>query len=79
MARLRTFEIRSLTRLPVSMTESRVEMNVSSDPVVETADESVAFSVLVRHEPDASLTKLQSTAIRRAIDILTARQSDDAS
>jgi len=74
MRRLRTFEIRSLTRLPVSLTQSRVEMNVSNDPYVETADESVAFSVLVRHKRNDSLQKLRSTAIQRAIDILAAQQ-----
>jgi hypothetical protein len=73
MRRLRGFEIRSLTRIPVSMTESRIEMNITNDPDVETADESVAFSVLVRHKANASPYTLRSTAIQRAVDILAAQ------
>ena len=35
------FQIRSLTRLPVSATQTRVEANITDDADVESADESI--------------------------------------
>ena len=65
-----TFELRSLTRLQISPTESRVEGNISSDDDVENADESVAFSVLISHKKNPSLRDLRSAALQRTLDIL---------
>ena len=48
------FRIRALTRVPVSPTLSRVEGNITNDSDVENSDESVAFSVLVRHHKEPS-------------------------
>ena len=67
------FELRSLTRLRISPTQSRVEGNISSDADVENADESVAFSVLIEHRKNPSLRVLQSSAFQRALDILASQ------
>jgi hypothetical protein len=69
-----TFQIRSLTRQPVSPTQSRVEANITNDVDVENADESVAFSVMVRHNDNASLQDLQLAALQRAHDILASQR-----
>jgi hypothetical protein len=72
------FELRSLTRLPISPTQSRVETNITSDPDVEHADESVAFSVLIEHKKNPSLRDLQSSALQRALDILESQRNSQA-
>jgi hypothetical protein len=64
------FELRSLTRLRISPTQSRVEANITNDPDVENADESVAFSLLIHHKKNPSLRDFRSTALQRALDIL---------
>jgi hypothetical protein len=66
-------ELRSLTRLRISQTQSRVEANITNDPNVENADESVAFSVLIEHKKNPSLRDLRSGALQRAFDILTSQ------
>jgi len=69
------FELRSLTRLRISPTQSRVEGNITNDPDVENADESVAFSVLIEHKKNPSLRVLQSSALQRALDILASQKN----
>ena len=72
---LSTFQIRSLVHLPVSPTQSRIEANISNDADVEASDESVAFSVLIRHKDNSSPQDLQSIALQRAQDILASQRS----
>jgi hypothetical protein len=72
-----TFQIRALTQLPLSPTQSRVEANVSDNADAENADESVAFSVLIRHGDNPSLQDLQSAALKRARDILASQRRRD--
>jgi hypothetical protein len=52
------FELRSLTRRRISPTQSRVEANITNDPDVENADESVAFSLLIHHKKKSILARL---------------------
>jgi hypothetical protein len=70
----RSFQIRSLTRLPVSATQSRVEGNITDDADVENADESVAFSLLIHHKLNPSRQNLQSAALQRAQNILASQR-----
>ena len=65
------FEIRSMTCLPISTTQSRVELSITDNPDVENSDESIAFSVLIRHKVNTSPQNLQSAALKRALDILS--------
>jgi hypothetical protein len=74
MKRAPKFQIRSLTRLPVSATHSRVEVNITDDADVENADESVAFSVLISHKANPSRLDLQFAALQRAQDILASQR-----
>jgi hypothetical protein len=69
------FQMQSLTCLPVSASQSRVETNITDDPDVENADESVAFSVLVHHKKNPSLKELQLSALQRALEILASQHS----
>jgi hypothetical protein len=70
------FQMGSLTHLPISATQSRVEANITSDPDdVENADESVAFSVLIHHNKNPSLHELEANALQRALEILTSQHS----
>ena len=72
------FELRSLTCLPISPTQSRVEANITSDADVEHSDESVAFSVLIEHKKNPSPRDLQSGALQRALDILESQRTSQA-
>jgi hypothetical protein len=69
------FHVRSLTRLRVSATQSRIEVNISSDADVENSDESLAFSVLVHHQRNPSPEEILSIALKRALDILATQCS----
>jgi hypothetical protein len=75
MKRAPTFHIRSLTHLPLSPTQSRVEANIADNADAENADESVAFSVLVRHGDKPSVRDLRSAALKRARDILASQRA----
>jgi hypothetical protein len=70
-----TFSMRSLTRLPVSLTLSRIEVNISSNADVENSDESVAFSLLVQHRRNSSPQEILSGALERALDILATQRN----
>ena len=69
------FLIRSAVHLSVSATQSRIEVSISSDPDVESSDESLAFSVLIQHRANSSSEELFSIALRRALDILASQRS----
>jgi hypothetical protein len=64
------FRIGSLTLLPVSATESRVDMTISDNRDPESADESIAFSVLVTHKHVPTLQELELAAVRRVQELL---------
>jgi len=69
------FHVRSLTRLRVSATQSRIEVNISNDADVENSDESLAFSVLIHHQRNPSPEEILSIALKRAVDILAMQRS----
>jgi hypothetical protein len=69
------FRIRSLVHLPISATQSRIEVNISSDPDVESSDESLAFSFLIQHRTNSSAQEILSVALKRALDILDSQRS----
>jgi len=69
------FHIRSVTRLPVSATQSRIEVNISSHADVENSDESLAFSLLIQHQTNSSPQKILFIALKRARDILATQRS----
>jgi len=73
MGRKPEFRIWSLTLLPISATESRVEMSVATSRNPEDADESVALSVLIGHKDLPTLQELKSEALRRAQDVLASQ------
>src|ERR1700680_1737156 len=68
-----TFNVRALTRLPISTTQSRVEVSITDNTDVQNSDESIAFSVLIQHKANPSLQNLQYAALKRAQDILASQ------
>jgi hypothetical protein len=75
MERKAKFRIWSLTLLPISATESRVDMSVATSQNPEDADESVAFSLLIGHTDSPTLRELELEALRRAQDVLASQAS----
>ena len=73
MERKPEFRIWSLTLLPISATEARVEMSVATSRNPEDADESVAFSLLIGHNESQTLKELELEGIRRAQDVLASQ------
>jgi hypothetical protein len=68
-----TFNVWALTRLPISTTQSRVEVSITDNTDVQNSDESIAFSVLIQHKANPSLQNLQYAALKRAQDILASQ------
>jgi hypothetical protein len=62
--------VSSITVIPMTPTESRIDMTVGDEPSMEDAEESVALSVTIIHEECPTLQELQLKAIRRAQDML---------
>jgi hypothetical protein len=67
------FHIRSMTCLPISTTQSRVELSITDNTDVEDSDESIALSLLIRHKVNPSPQNLQSAALKRAQNILASQ------
>jgi hypothetical protein len=67
------FQIRSVTCLPISTTQSRVELSITDNTDVDNSDESIAFSLLIRHNVNPSRQHLQSAALKRAQNILASQ------
>jgi hypothetical protein len=65
------FQFRSWVRLRIGATQSQIEANITKDPDVENADESIAFSLLIQHSENATKEELQVAALKRARDILS--------
>ena len=65
--------VSSITVIPRTPTESRIDMTVGDEANIEEAEESVAISVMVVHKERPTLQELQLIAIRRAQDMLASQ------
>jgi hypothetical protein len=68
------FQFRSWVRLRVMATQSQVEGNITNNPDVDNAEESIAFSLLIQHSKDATQAEIQYAALKRAREILSPRR-----
>jgi hypothetical protein len=50
------------------------EANITNDPNVDNAEESIAFSLLIQHSENATKEEIQLAALGRARDILAPRR-----
>jgi hypothetical protein len=65
--------VASITVIPRTATQSRVDMTVGDEANIDDAEESVALSVMVVHHECPTLQELQLIAIRRAQDLLASQ------
>ena len=61
------------TVTPISERQSRVDLVLADGPDVESADETVALSIVVDHQPVPFFAELQLAALRRTQTALTAQ------
>jgi hypothetical protein len=72
-------KVSSITVIPVTATESRIDMTVGDETSMEDAEESVALSVMIVHKACPTLPELQLMAIRRAQEMLASQSRSLAS